>query len=154
MLSSQFSNIRSTGFDQSSPVQPISDLSQKKSPFFSSKIKNVEKKKKEKNAILLVFQYQEYGIRPELSSPARFRIQGGYPERDGGRRRRRTKEILVSNIGSVCALSFPRTYSNSRELCLKFMTYGVCGVLQTFTPYILYNSSIQAGNEFQPFGLM
>ena len=35
-----------------------------------------------KNAIFLVFQYKEDGIRPELSSPSRFRIQGGYPERD------------------------------------------------------------------------
>ena len=48
-----------------------------------------------KNAILLVFQYYEDGIRPELSSPPRFRFQGGSPERtDEGRR----KEILVSEI--------------------------------------------------------
>ena len=52
------------------------------------------RRKKKKNAILLVFQYKEDAIRPELSSPARFRFQGGSPERDG-----RTKEILVSNIG-------------------------------------------------------
>ena len=44
-------------------------------------------------AILSVFQYLEDVIRPELSSPARFRILGGYPERD-----ERTEEI-VSNIG-------------------------------------------------------
>ena len=34
-------------------------------------------KRKEKNVILFVFQYQEDTIRPELSSPARFRILGG-----------------------------------------------------------------------------
>ena len=50
--------------------------------FFLKKKKNFDQKKK-KNAILLVFQYQEDGIRPELSSPPRFRIQGGSPERDG-----------------------------------------------------------------------
>ena len=37
-----------------------------------------------KNAILLVLPIEEISLRPELSSPARFRIQGGYPERDGG----------------------------------------------------------------------
>ena len=36
------------------------------------------KNQREKNAILLVFQlYKEDTIQPELSSPARFRIQGG-----------------------------------------------------------------------------
>ena len=51
----------------------------------------------EKNAILLVLPIEEISLRPELSSPACFIIQGGYPERDGGEVR--TKEILVSNIG-------------------------------------------------------
>ena len=37
-----------------------------------------------KNAILLVFQYKEDGIRPELSSPPGFRIQGGWSERHEG----------------------------------------------------------------------
>ena len=32
-----------------------------------------------KNAIFKVFQYSEDKIQPELSSPARFRIQGGGP---------------------------------------------------------------------------
>ena len=53
----------------------------------------------EKNAILLVFQYQEDAIRPELFSPAIFRIKGGSPERDGRRTDGRMKEILVSNMG-------------------------------------------------------
>ena len=39
---------------------------------------------KKKNDILLVFQYQEDRIRPELSSPPHFRILGGQPERDTG----------------------------------------------------------------------
>ena len=57
-------------------------------------------KKEEKNALLLVFQYEEDAIQPELSSPARFRFQGGSPERDGGgRRTEEQQEILVSNIG-------------------------------------------------------
>ena len=58
---------------------------QKKTFFFSIYLffwrkKNFRRKKK-KNAILLVFQYKEDGIRPELSSPPRFRNQGAYPER-------------------------------------------------------------------------
>ena len=52
--------------------------------------------KKKKNAILLVFHYKKDAIRPEVSSPSRSRILGGYPERDG---EGRTEEILVSNIG-------------------------------------------------------
>ena len=51
------------------------------------------------NANLLVFQYKEDALRPELSSPAHFRIQGVSPERDGGGGEGRTKEILRSNLG-------------------------------------------------------
>ena len=39
---------------------------------------------KQKNAILLVLPIEEISLRPELSSPPRLRIQGGYPERDRG----------------------------------------------------------------------
>ena len=49
--------------------------------------------KKEKKAIVLVLPFQEISLWPELSSPHRFRIQGGYPERN----ERRT-EILISYI--------------------------------------------------------
>ena len=58
----------------------------KKSLFFK-KSENYERKKifaEKKNAILLVLPIEEISFRPKLSSPARFRIQGGYPERDGG----------------------------------------------------------------------
>ena len=37
--------------------------------------------KKGKNTFLLVFQYKDDTIRPELSSPPRFRIQGGTPNK-------------------------------------------------------------------------
>ena len=85
MLSSQFSNIRSTRFNQSSTVQPVSEirksLKSQKITFFQQK--KIEEKKAVKNfSILLVVQYQEDAIGPELSSPARFRIQSGQPERD------------------------------------------------------------------------
>ena len=40
--------------------------------------------------------FAEDAIWPELASPARCRILGGYPERDGGRSR--TEEILVFDI--------------------------------------------------------
>ena len=39
--------------------------------------------KRKENAILLVLPIEEISLQQELSSPARFRIQGGYPERDG-----------------------------------------------------------------------
>ena len=87
----QQKNISTTRFDLSSPVQPNpekkqSGKSQKNSKnhfktFFVEKNKFC-KKKEEKNAALLVFQYQEDAIRPELNSPPRFRVRG-YPERDG-----------------------------------------------------------------------
>ena len=50
--------------------------------------------KKKFNYILLVLQIEEISLRPELSSLPRFRIQGGYPKREGG-----LTEIVVSNIG-------------------------------------------------------
>ena len=40
--------------------------------------------RKEKNATLSVLPFHEISIRPELFIPPRFRIQVGYPERDGG----------------------------------------------------------------------
>ena len=65
-----------------------------KSQKLYKKIKEEKTICKKKYAILLVFQYQEDMILPEPSSPPRFRIQGGYPERYEIR-----KEILVSNFG-------------------------------------------------------
>ena len=35
-----------------------------------------------KNSILLVLPIEEISLEPELSSPARFRIQGGVPHRE------------------------------------------------------------------------
>ena len=86
--------------DQSSPVQPVSEsrggtlsltekdkrkslylICLKMFVFSPTKIKI--------NAILFMLPFEEISLRPELSSPPRFRIQGGYPERDG---RRRTKD--------------------------------------------------------------
>ena len=61
--------------------------------FFFKSLRNVFFKKSEnfsiflfageKNAIFLVLTIKEISLRPELSSPRRFRIQGWYPERDG-----------------------------------------------------------------------
>ena len=52
--------------------------------------------KEQKNANLLVLPFEEISLRPDLSSPTRFRIQGGSPERH---ERGRTKN-LVYNIKS------------------------------------------------------
>ena len=41
-----------------------------------------EKKYQEKNAIILVWPFEEISIRPELFRPPRFRILGVSPERD------------------------------------------------------------------------
>ena len=50
-----------------------------------------------KNAIPLVFPIKEISLRPELSSPSPFWIQGGWSDRDTQKDKR--TEILVSNIG-------------------------------------------------------
>ena len=55
-------------------------------------LKNFFFAEKKKNAILLVLPNEEISLRPELSSPPRFRIQGGYPERQDGRTDGRTNE--------------------------------------------------------------
>ena len=47
-----------------------------------------------KTTLFLVFQYKEDAIPQGFSSPAHFRIQGGYHESDEGR-----TEIIVSNFG-------------------------------------------------------
>ena len=54
---------------------------------------------RQKNDIPLVFKYLEDAFRPKLSSPAHFRIQGGYPEPDGEGGQ---MEILESIIGYCC----------------------------------------------------
>ena len=45
---------------------------------------------RQKNAILLVLPIKEISLPPELASPARFKIQGGYPEHDIHRKSSRT----------------------------------------------------------------
>ena len=81
-----FSNIRRMQFDQSSPVHPVSEsrggslnMTEEEEEQDQDRIPSFHNIEKEKNftkkyAILLVFQNKDYGIWPELSSPARFRI--------------------------------------------------------------------------------
>ena len=114
MLFPQFCQLRRSVFDQSSPVQPVSESrggplsvteeqkkeikkirkNKKKSqkypqksitnPFFFKKLSdNLENIFfRQKNYILLVLPIEEISLRPELSTPPRFRIQGGQPECD------------------------------------------------------------------------
>ena len=61
----------------------------KQSRNFEKILKKLEKsfffvEKKKENGILLVLEIEEISLRPELSRPPRFRIQGGSPERYGG----------------------------------------------------------------------
>ena len=65
--------------------------------FFFKKSKSLKEEKKivRKNPILLVLPIEQISLQPDLSSPARFRIQEGYPERYGGQK----TDILVCNIG-------------------------------------------------------
>ena len=56
-------------------------------------------KKKKTNAIRLVLPNEEISLWPVLSSPPRFRIQGGYPELHRREGWRTEQEIFVSNIG-------------------------------------------------------
>ena len=72
-----------------------------------------------KNYILLVLPIKEISLRPELSSPPRFRIQGGWSERY----ERRT-EILVYNIGfpfTISILYDMLIVSLGRIGCLGFL---------------------------------
>ena len=50
----------------------------------SESFENILVSPKKNNPILLVLPIEEISLRPELSSQAHFRIQGGYPERDTG----------------------------------------------------------------------
>ena len=63
-----------------------SEKNLKKSLFFkkSEHFENIYFSAKKKIAIPLVLPIEEISLRPELSSPPRFRIQGGSPECDGG----------------------------------------------------------------------
>ena len=69
------------------------NIIQKKSKLHHKMSKNLKSQKSQKNhlfqnkknAILLVLPNEEISLRPELSRPPRFRIQGGWSERYGGR---------------------------------------------------------------------
>ena len=80
-----FPNIRNIQFDQSSPGQPnageknLEKSIKKKHVFLFKKSKNFEDLFAKKNAIFLVLQVEEISLRPELSSPPRFGIQGRVP---------------------------------------------------------------------------
>ena len=71
--------------------------SHKKSLFFKKIIflKILFVCRRKKNAITLVLPIEEISLRPELSSQARFRIQGGYPERDGGGAGRKSSCLIL-----------------------------------------------------------
>ena len=88
-------------------------------------------KKRKKIAILLVFQYQEDPIGPELSSPPRFRFQGGQHEPYGRTEDKGRTEIPMSNI--VCCN------------CDIFVRYALLGeniAFQDFVPIIFLTSFI------------
>ena len=85
--SSLFLNFSTTQFDQSYLVQPKPETKILKSQKISKNCYKIFKKKifpekRRKQAILLVFQYQEDAIRSELSSSPCFRIPGGSPEHE------------------------------------------------------------------------
>ena len=65
------------------------NLNTLKNKFFSTKNK--------KNTIPLVLPFDEISLRPELSSPSRFRIQCRWSERDERSPKDKQTEILVSN---------------------------------------------------------
>ena len=88
------------------------------------------RQKKKKNAFPLVLTIEEISLRPELSSPASFRFQGGYPERDGrtnGRTDGGTKEILVSYFG--CKFESPQVGMTS--LIKSPLHWPICETVNT-----------------------
>ena len=142
MLSSQFLILGgrdSTRALQSSPIQKYENLkkSQKFTFFDFFFFLKIFFRRRKKNTILLVFQYQDDAIRPELFSPPRFRIQGGYPECDGqrtkkeGRRRRKSLclilDLYVVQAGkSAPSLQFAGSWSAGHKcthsLQVKYLT--------------------------------
>ena len=66
---------------------------------------------KKSKKFLLVFQYLEFSLRPELSSPPCFRIQGGSPERDGRRMKDEGQRKSLCLILDVCKFVFADTKS-------------------------------------------
>ena len=64
---------------------------------------------------------QEISIQPELSSPPRFRIQGGWSERYGGLTVGRT-EILVSNTGFFC--QFVENVAKKNSLRIFYIVFS------------------------------
>ena len=74
---------------------------------------------------------EDISLWPELSSPPYFRIQGGYPERDG------RMEILVSNIGWLSIVILRLFYDYYILLILKQNKH--CALLH-YT--MLYNTTM------------
>ena len=64
---------------------PISEILFLKFFFLSENFyeeKHFVSKRKKNIYVFLVLPFEQISIQPEISSPPRFRIQGGYPERD------------------------------------------------------------------------
>ena len=77
-----------------------------------------EEKMPEKNAILLVLQYQEDAIRPELSGPARFRIQGGILSvTDEGRRTKSGRKSMCLILDILNTIHFTVSTTKYAILC-------------------------------------
>ena len=107
-------------------VKDVRPMSHKKITFFFfKKSENFEekqfcrKKKKKTNATILVFQYQEDPIRPEISSPSRFRFQGGYPEREGRTKDEGPRTKDQGQRKSSCLIQdFSSLFSNTIHILL------------------------------------
>ena len=63
-------------------VRKSENLNSLKKKTFYQKLKIVKYLYTQKNPIFLVLSIEKISLRPELSSPPGFRIQGGYPKRD------------------------------------------------------------------------
>ena len=111
MLSSHFSNIRRTQFNQSSPVQPVA----------------CQKERKKCCPLSLPIIGGRDSTRALQSSP--FQISGGVPWASQMKDKRRTKEILVSNLGLqrdriICLWLLPtQAISYPKQIC-SFFKYG------------------------------
>ena len=71
-----------------------------KNHFFSKKMKFLKIlvfRRKKKNAFPLVLPIEEIILRPELSSPPSFRIQGGYRERYGRTDERKSSCLILDS---------------------------------------------------------
>ena len=105
----------------------------------SKNLQKSEKLKKKKlqiffflNPIILIFQHEDYAIWPKLSSPTRFRIQGGWSERYG----EEEKEVRTNERKSLCLIL---DATNTLQQNIMSCNILYCSLLQIWLKHNKYD---------------